>query len=168
MLWRRYRPSQPKVRSTIQRFGNTTNPFTFAGLRTVCSNHPKALTIRKIVSAIRNVGEDHLQATEPLPESAQDSQDQQHPVVVFNICRMDDNGQDQSERVDYDVPLATIDLLAGIEALRAADLGRLGGLTVDDRRAGRGVATFATTKLSRRESWIFCQVPSLRQLRKTP
>jgi hypothetical protein len=60
---------------------------------------------------------------------------------------MNDKGQYQSERVDDDVPLATVDLLAGVEPLRAADLGRLGGLTVDDRRARRGVATFAATKL---------------------
>ena len=38
MLCLRYRPSQPNVRSTIQRLGSTTNPLTLAGLSTVCSN----------------------------------------------------------------------------------------------------------------------------------
>jgi hypothetical protein len=38
LLCLRYRPSQPKVRSTIQRFGNTTNRLTLAGLSTQVSD----------------------------------------------------------------------------------------------------------------------------------
>ena len=38
----RYRPGQPKIRSTIQPFGRTLNRLTSFGLITACNNCPKA------------------------------------------------------------------------------------------------------------------------------
>ena len=37
-------------------------------------------------------------------------------ITVLNISRMDDDVQQEAERVDQDVPLATFDLLARVVA----------------------------------------------------
>lgn len=41
-----------------------------------------------------------------------------HPVAILHISRMDDDVQQEAERIDENVPLAARDLLARIEALR--------------------------------------------------
>jgi hypothetical protein len=69
-------------------------------------------------------------------EPAENSQDEHGSILVLNIGRMDDERQDQAQRIDNDMALASIDLLSGIVTPLAADLRRLDGLTVDNRRAG--------------------------------
>lgn len=43
---------------------------------------------------------------------------QRHPVAILNVGGMDRHAQQQAERIDEDMALATRDLLACIEALR--------------------------------------------------
>ena len=70
---------------------------------------------------------------------------QQRPggVAVLDAGGGDQHGQQQPDRVDGDVPLAAVDLLARVVArgwLAGDLLGGLDGLGVDDRRAGPGPA----------------------------
>lgn len=53
---------------------------------------------------------------------------------------MDDQPQLQAQHVDQRVPLAAVDLLAGVEAVLVTDLGRLYTLAVDDRDGRLGLA----------------------------
>ena len=68
-------------------------------------------------------------------------------VAILNVGRQHHDPQDQSDCVDHNMPLATIDLLACIEAPLVAGLGALDTLTVDDTRAGIGVSSFNQTDL---------------------
>ena len=52
----------------------------------------------------------------------------------------------QAKRIDGDMPLATLDLLRGVEAARAASLGRLDRLAVDDDRRRRGRARSSASR----------------------
>ena len=51
-------------------------------------------------------------------QSSRPAQQLEGTVAVLNISRMDDDVQQEAERVDEDVPLAARDLLARIVALR--------------------------------------------------
>ena len=66
-------------------------------------------------SLIAGIGEDALDEGEG---AARLSQNLTHAVAVLNVGRMHDNAQQESERVDQDVPLAARNRLARIEALR--------------------------------------------------
>ena len=70
----------------------------------------------RLWSLVAGVGEDALdereQATGALVE------DQSRAVAVLHVGRMDDDIQEQAERIDEDVPLAARNLLARIEAPR--------------------------------------------------
>jgi len=63
-------------------------------------------------------------------------------VAILNVGRQHHDPQDQSDCVDHNMPLATVDLLACIEAPLVAALGALNTLTVDDTRAGIAVSSF--------------------------
>lgn len=67
-------------------------------------------------SLVAAIGEDALDEGE---ETARASiENQRRPVAVLHIGRMNDDVQQEAERIDEDVPLAARDLLARIEPLR--------------------------------------------------
>src|SRR6185437_3632349 len=88
------------------------------------------------------VGQDLLQPREP-PDHL--LQDQLGAVTVLNAGRMDHGGHDQAQRVDHDVPLAAVDLLERVLAVRPTLFGRLDALAVDDPHAGALLAAGAAT-----------------------
>lgn len=64
-----------------------------------------------------------ISAISPDPAQAgeatfQERQDQAGAIPVLDVRRMDDDSQDQPERVDDNVPLAAVDLLARVIAAR--------------------------------------------------
>src|SRR5262249_48903660 len=66
-------------------------------------------------------------------------------VAVLDVGRMDRSGHDQAQRVDHDVPLAAVDLLVRVLAMRSALLGGLDALAVDDPHAGALLAAGPVT-----------------------
>ena len=65
---------------------------------------------------ITGIGEDALDERE---EAARGwIENEPHTVAILHVGRMNDDVQQEAERIDEDVPLATRDLLARIEALR--------------------------------------------------
>ena len=57
------------------------------------------------------IGKDHLQAW----QHTFDLLDQQFAAVaILNVSRMDEHGQEQTQRIDYQVPLATFDLFTRV------------------------------------------------------
>jgi len=71
-----------------------------------------------------------------------------HPIIETRTG--DQDGQQQAQRIDQQVPLAPIDFLAAIvPTLWAAHLGGLNRLAIDARGAGRGLAPgFHTSPLA--------------------
>ena len=65
---------------------------------------------------ISGIGEDALDEREEAPRAC--IKDQSRAVAILQIGWMDDDVQQEAERVDQDVPLAARDLLSRIEALR--------------------------------------------------
>lgn len=65
---------------------------------------------------VAGVGEDALDEGEEAARAP--IEDEPRPVAILHVGRMDDDVQEEAERVDQDVPLATGDLLARIIALR--------------------------------------------------
>jgi hypothetical protein len=70
---------------------------------------------RPLRSLVAAVGEDAFDEGE---QSARATQQERRAVAVLHIGRMDDDVQQQAERVDEDMPLAAGDFLACVEALR--------------------------------------------------
>jgi len=66
-------------------------------------------------SLIAGIGEDALDEGEGAACIAENIA---HAVTILNVSRMNDDAQQEAERIDEDVPLATRDLLARIKALR--------------------------------------------------
>ena len=67
------------------------------------------------LAGIAAIGPDQLQATESAPQPL----DRQHAAfAILNIAGMHHDGQDQSQRVDDDVPLSAVDFLARVVAVR--------------------------------------------------
>jgi hypothetical protein len=67
-------------------------------------------------SAIAGIGEDTLDEGEQAARAP--IEDPSRPVAILHIGRMDDDVQQEAERVDEDMPLATLDLLARVIARR--------------------------------------------------
>ena len=65
---------------------------------------------------IAGIGEDALDEGKQAAGAA--IEDQARAVAILHASRMDDDVQQEAERIDEDVPLAARDLLARIEALR--------------------------------------------------
>lgn len=78
-----------------------------ADLGDVCGEHR---------SLIGGIGEDALDEGEAAARAP--IEDESRAITVLHIGRMDDDVQQEAERVDEDVPLAARDLLARIVALR--------------------------------------------------
>src|SRR5262245_59534138 len=79
------------------------------------------------------VGQDLLQPGKPPDQLLQD---RLGTVAILDVGRMDHGGHDQAERVDHDMPLAAVNLLVRILAMRSPLLGGLDALAVDDPHAG--------------------------------
>ena len=67
-------------------------------------------------SPVAGIGEDALDEGEEATRAP--IEDKPRPVAILHIGRVDDDVQEEAERVDEDVPLAARDLLARIEPLR--------------------------------------------------
>jgi hypothetical protein len=65
------------------------------------------------LARIRLIGPDHPQTRELVPENCQQGLG---PVTILHTRRGDDDGQDQPERVDEEMPLAALDLFVRIKA----------------------------------------------------
>jgi hypothetical protein len=65
---------------------------------------------------VAGVGEDAFDEREHAPGAT--IENQSRTVPVLHVGRMNDDIQEETERIDEDVPLATRDLLARIKALR--------------------------------------------------
>src|SRR6516164_71911 len=70
---------------------------------------------RHLLSRIATVGKDALDEGE---QSACSAQQMECSIAVLNVGGMNDNVQQETQRVDQDVPLATFDLLARVVARR--------------------------------------------------
>ena len=70
---------------------------------------------RHLLSRIATVGKDALDEGE---QSACPAQQMECSIAVLNVGGMNDNVQQETQRVDQDVPLATFDLLARVVARR--------------------------------------------------
>jgi hypothetical protein len=66
-------------------------------------------------------------------------------IAVLHVGRMHDHLEQQAERIDQDVPLASIHLLAAVIAMGAALFGRLDRVAVDDGGAGRRLTASRAT-----------------------
>ena len=132
---RRLRPSQAKVRSITQRRGSRWKPSASRGplddleLQSLARGGAHG-----DVALVAGIGEQMLAARGNVDGSGR------RPVPGRRgpgCWRMDDQPQRQAQRVGEQMPLAAVDLLAGVEAARAAGLGRLDALAVDDRGGRR-------------------------------
>ena len=79
---------------------------------------------------------------------------------------MHDQPQRQAQRVGEQVPLAAADLLAGIEAARAAGFGGPDALAVDDPRCWRRLAANLLPSRHEQGGLIVDQMPSCQKRRK--
>ena len=127
---RRLRPNQAKLRSTTQRLGRRTKPRARSERLTIGQLEPLvAGRGGRDLALIAAVGEDQAEKG----EAAADAREQRgQPVAVLDAGGMNDAAQQQAQRVDQDVALAAVDLLAGIVAARAAAFAGLDRLAVDD------------------------------------
>ena len=114
---RRQRLSQAMVRSTTQRLGWTTKPFTpigsldDLGLEIGQDAGQGAVKDRALIGA---VGE---QFPEKGKQTKQGRQQRETAVAILNVGGGDDAVQQQALRIDQNMPLLALDQLAGIEAV---------------------------------------------------
>src|SRR3954464_5502864 len=128
----RQRPSHANVLSTIQRLAKGTKPSAPPRLtissrqRPVPATPPGADDLqppaagpghrrRGRLAPVGAVGEDHLDEREQPPRGAQQ---RDGPVPVLDVGGMDRGAQEQAQRVDQDVPLLALDLLARVVTRR--------------------------------------------------
>src|SRR5207253_8669067 len=71
--------------------------------------------LRGGLAAVGAVGEDHLDEREQPPRRAQK---RDGSIAVLDVGRLDRGAQQQAQRVDQDVPLLALDLLARVVAAR--------------------------------------------------
>ena len=71
--------------------------------------------LRHLCSPVAGIGEDALDEGERAPCRAQQFAG---AVAVLNVGGMNDDAQQEAQRVDQDVPLATLDFLARVVARR--------------------------------------------------
>ena len=114
---RRQRLSQAMVRSTTQRLGWTTKPFTRSDRLTISvleigqDAGQGAVKDRPLIGA---VGE---QFPEKGKQTEQGRQQRDTAVAILNVGGGDDAVQQQALRIDQNMPLLALDQLAGIEAV---------------------------------------------------
>jgi len=64
-----------------------------------------------------------------------------HTLAVVDVGAVNDDGEQQPERIDQNVSFTPFDTLAAIEAAWSADVARLDGLAVDDGQRRARVTT---------------------------
>ena len=111
---RRQRLSHAIVRSTIQRFGSTTNLRRVGPLDdlnvTARQTRQPVLELRPLVAGVG------VKLYQERKHSEQRAAHEQHAAVaILDIGRMYDGVHQQALRVDEDMPLFAVDLLAPIE-----------------------------------------------------
>ena len=84
------------------------------------------------------------------------SQQVRRPIAVLDIGGMDLGCDHQAVAVGEDVPLAALDLLAGVEAPRSAAFRGLDRLAVDDAGAGAGGASLCHARLRQEKAVDAC------------
>ena len=70
---------------------------------------------RHLLSGIATIGKDAFDKGE---QSSRPTQQMEGAITILNIGGMNDDVQQETQRVDQDVPLATLDLLARVVARR--------------------------------------------------
>ena len=70
---------------------------------------------RHLLSRVSAISKDALDERE---QSSRPAQQVEGAIAVLNIGGMNDDAQQEAQRVDQDVPLATLDLLARVVARR--------------------------------------------------
>jgi len=68
---------------------------------------------RHLVSGISAIGKNALDERE---QSARPAQKMECSITVLNVGRMNNDVQQETQRIDQDVPFATLDLLARVVA----------------------------------------------------
>ena len=114
---RRHRLSHAKVRSTTHRRGKTSNPLAVSNRFTIVTESPGSAFARRTEfrPLVSTVGEQLLKERIKPEHGRHDI----HPTVtVLDVRRMNDRVQQQSYRIDEDMPLLSLDLLAGIVTIR--------------------------------------------------
>jgi hypothetical protein len=71
---------------------------------------------RGLRSLIAGIGKDTLDEGEEAARAPVENE--RRPIAVLDVGRVDDDSQQEAERIDEDVPLAARDLLPRIKALR--------------------------------------------------
>lgn len=99
--------------------------------------------LSKVLPGVSAVDPDLAQACEPARDLFQDFLS---TVSLGATGRGDNNTEQQPEDVHEDMPLAALDLLAGIIANHTAVPVRLDALAVEDRRTGFGVPALLLPK----------------------
>ena len=115
---------------------------------------------RQLGPAVAAVGKD---VAPPRIEKAGGGQDQGRAVTILDIGGMNHSRDGQAECVGQQVALAAVDLLTGIIAARAAGLGGLDRLAVDNPGAGLASRPLASRTRMTKPWLIRCHNPSSRQ-----
>ena len=137
------------MRSTTQRLGKTTKRCSSLRLTISIFQEPVFATAVAVFGPwVAGIGENALDEGEETARTA--IEDEWRAVAILHRGRMDDDVQQEAERIDEEVPLAARDLLARIKALRvergAPFLSRFGALAVDDRRGRARLSAFALAR----------------------
>jgi hypothetical protein len=106
---RRQRPSQAKVRSTIQRLGSATKPVVRSDRLTISTLTRARIRFTELRSLVAAVGIELDQER----KGAEQAGHQQHAAVaVLDVGGVDDRVHQQALRIDEDVALPALDLFA--------------------------------------------------------
>ena len=114
---RRQRLSQAMVRSTPQRLGWTTKPFTRSDRLTISVSRSGKIAGRGAVKDRPLIGAVGEQFPEKGKQTEQGRQQRETAVAILNVGGGDDAVQQQALRIDQNMPLLALDQLAGIEAV---------------------------------------------------
>ena len=97
-------------------------------------------------ASIAAVGEDMAQ---PWAEMADGSEEERRAVPILKIGSVDSASEDQTQRVDQNMALAALDLLACVIAANPYGFCGFHALAVDDPRRRLGLPTFQLPRLHR-------------------
>jgi hypothetical protein len=101
--------------------------------------------VNELLSAINPVGKDMSQFGKAISHALQQGD---RTVDILNVGGMNVNGQQETVGISNDVPLASVNPFARIEAARAAGLRCRSTLAVDDGRRRRRLAAELSPRLS--------------------
>jgi hypothetical protein len=139
---RRERPSHAKLRSATHRYGNRTKPLASGGRLTADDVQLKRRQLEdfltQIARSVLAVGVHDVQPGQFLPEASM--QQVAGRTRIGQVGGRHQDGEQQSETVNSEMPLAPLHFLAAVEATLAAGHRRLDRLDVDRRTARRWVS----------------------------